>query len=108
MILGIYHPPVSTQQKNSNSNFIDGLTELITTTGSENRDIMLLGDLSLHIDDLEDPDTDQIITTMEAFGLKQHITFPNSSTWPCLGSYSNRINNSTNMCTNTRTIPLRS
>ena len=75
-ILGIYHPPASTQQNNSNSDFIDDLTEQLTTTGSENRNIMLLGDLNLHIDDPEDSDADQLITTMEAFGLNQHIKFP--------------------------------
>ena len=36
---------------------------------------MLLGDFNLHIDDLEVPDAHQLITSMEAFGLKQHITF---------------------------------
>ena len=75
-ILGIYHPPASTQHKTSNSDFINDLTQLLTTTGSENRNIILLGDLNLHIDNPEGPDADQIITTMEAFGLKQHIKFP--------------------------------
>ena len=42
----------------------------------KNRDIMFLGDLNLHIYDPEDPDVDQLITTMKAFGLKQHIKFP--------------------------------
>ena len=76
MILGIYHPPASMQQKNSNSDFIDDLTELFTTTGSENRDIMLLGDLNLHTDDPKNPDADQLITTLESSGLKKHIKFP--------------------------------
>ena len=75
-LIGIYHPPASTQQKTSNSNFIDVLTELHTTTGSENRNIMLIEDLNLQIDGPEDPDTNQLSTTMEAFGLKQHIKFP--------------------------------
>ena len=48
MILGIYHLLASTQQINSNSDFIDDLTKLLTTTGSENRDVMLLGGLHLH------------------------------------------------------------
>ena len=72
-ILGIYYPPASTQYETSNSDFIDDLTQLLKTTGSENRNIMLLGDLNLHIDNPEDPDADQLITTMEAFGLKQCI-----------------------------------
>ena len=75
-LLGIYHPPASTQHKASNSNFIDDLTKLHTTIGSEKRNILLLGDLNLHIDNPEDPNSDQLITTMETLGLKQHITFP--------------------------------
>ena len=39
-------------------------------------DVVLLGDLNLHIDNPEDPDADQLIITIEAFGLKQHIKFP--------------------------------
>ena len=35
-ILAIYHPPASTQHKTSNSDFIDQLTHLLTTIGSEN------------------------------------------------------------------------
>ena len=75
-ILGIYHPPANTQHKASNSDFIDDLTQLLTTTGSENRNIALLGDLNIHIDDPEDPNADQLMTTLEALGLKQHIRFP--------------------------------
>ena len=75
-ILGIYHPPASIQHETSNSDFIDDLIQLLTTTGSENRNKILLGDLNLHIDNLEEPNADQLITTMEAFGLKQHIKFP--------------------------------
>ena len=49
-ILAIYHPPASTQHKTSNSDFIDQLTHLLTTIGSENTNIVLLGDPNLHID----------------------------------------------------------
>ena len=75
-VLGIYHPPASTQHKTSNSNFIDNLTQLLSTTGSENRNVVLLCDLNLHIDNPEDPGADQLITTIEAFRLKQHIKYP--------------------------------
>ena len=75
-ILAIYHPPVSTQHKNSNFNFIDQLTHLLTTIGSKNTNVVLLGDLNLHIDNPEGSDADQLIATLEAFRLKQHIKFP--------------------------------
>ena len=75
-ILAMYHPPACTQHKTSNSDFIDQLTHLLTTIGSENTNIVLLGDLNLHIDNPEDPDADQPIATLETFGLEQHIKFP--------------------------------
>ena len=75
-IVGIYHLPASTQHKISNSEFIDDLTQLLTTTGSENRNTVLLGDLNLHIANPEDPEADQLIAKIEAFRLKQHIKFP--------------------------------
>ena len=52
------------------------MTHLLTTIGSENTNIILLGDLNLHIDNPEDPDADQLIAMLEAFGLEQHIKFP--------------------------------
>ena len=74
-VLAIYHPPASTQYKTSNSDFIDQLTHLLTTIGSENTNIVLLGDFNLHIDNPDNPDADQLIATLEAFGLEQHIKF---------------------------------
>ena len=68
--------PASSQHKTSNSDFIDDLTDLLTTIGSEKRNIVLLGDLNLYIDDPEDPNADQLIATIETFGMKQHIKFP--------------------------------
>ena len=89
-VLAIYHPPASTQHKTSNSDFIDQLTHLLTTRGSENTNIILHGDLNLHIDNPEDPDADQLITTLEAFRLEQHIKFP---TQPHPGPHSYRTSN---------------
>ena len=74
-ILGIYHPSANTQHKSTNSDFIDDLTQLLTITESENRNIALLSYLNIHIDNPEDPDADQLMATLEAFGLKQHIRF---------------------------------
>ena len=76
ILLPIYHPPASTQHKTSNLDFIDQLTHPLTTIGSQNTNIILLEDRNLHIDNPEDPDADQLIATLEAFGLEQHIKFP--------------------------------
>ena len=52
------------------------ITQLLSITGSENRNIVLLGDLNIHVDNPEDPNAGQILAILEAFGLEQHITFP--------------------------------
>ena len=69
------HLPVH-RTKHQTPDFIDQLTHLLTTIGSENTNIILLGDLNLHIYKPEDPDADQLIAMLEAFGLEQHIKFP--------------------------------
>ena len=61
--------------QNLKLNFTDDLTKLLTITGSENRNIALLRDLNIHIDNSEEPNADQLMATLEAFGLKQHIRF---------------------------------
>ena len=106
-ILAIYHPPASTQHKTSNSDFIDQLTYLLTTIGSKNTNIVLLGDLNLHIDNPEDRDADQLIATLEAFGLEQHIKFPTHQLSHTLDLISYSTSNQTHMYTNSRALPFR-
>ena len=73
-ILGIYHPPP--KQHLTNATFLDELTELLTTRLPNLENPIILGDLNMHIEDTNNYNSKILINTMEALGLKQHITAP--------------------------------
>ena len=56
ILLGVYHPPVGTQQGITNSIFIDDLTELLTEVVSNHSYLIILGNINIHLNKLEDTD----------------------------------------------------
>ena len=52
----MYHPPVGTQQGITNSIFIYDLTELLTEIVSNHNNIVILGDINIHLNESEDTD----------------------------------------------------
>ena len=56
-IIGLDHPPQGTDLKVSNANFLDQLTDLLSHVIPKHWDIIIMGDFNIHINDLEDWDT---------------------------------------------------
>ena len=73
-ILGIYHP--SPKQHLTNATFLDELIELLTTRLPNLENPIILGDFNMHIEDTNNYNSKILINTMEALGLKQHVTAP--------------------------------
>ena len=73
-ILGIYHPPP--KQHLTNATFLDELTEILTTRLPNLENPIILGDFNMHIEDTNNYNSKISVDTMEALGLKQHITAP--------------------------------
>ena len=69
-------PPQGTQEGITNTTYLDELTDLLTEVTAKHRNIIILGDFNMHIENSEDPDAQVLIDTLEAFSLKQHIPFP--------------------------------
>lgn len=42
----------------------------------ENSNIVITGDFNIHVDDVEDPDVNVFLDTLEALGLTQHVCEP--------------------------------
>ena len=75
-IIAIYHPPQGTDPKVSNANFLDQLTNLLSHVIPKHRDIIIMGDFNIHINNLEDRDAQILNDTLKAFNLRQHINIP--------------------------------
>ena len=71
-IIGIYHPPQGMDPKVSNAN----LTDLLSHVIPKHRDIIIMGDFNIHINDLEDRDAQILNDTLNAFNLRQHVNIP--------------------------------
>ena len=72
--MGIYHPPPSNDT--TNAMFIDEITELLAGRIVKYNNMVILGDLNMHVDDLPNADSYIFNDTMLAFGFKQHVTAP--------------------------------
>ena len=75
-IIGIYYSPQSTDQQFNNSNFIDQFTDLLTEELPKHQDLIIIGDINIHLNDSEDQDAQTLLNTIAVFNLKQHVDIP--------------------------------
>ena len=73
-ILGIYHPPP--KQEQTNTTFLDEITELLTWKLPSMGNAIILGDCNMNIEDPTDNNSKTFVDKMEALGLKQHVVEP--------------------------------
>ena len=94
-------PQQGTQEGITNTTFLDELTDLLTEVTAKHRNIIILGDFNIHINNSEDPDAQVLINTLEAFNLKQHLPFLTHNQ----GHILDLITTETNTCLVTKSAP---
>ena len=75
-ICGIYRPPPSAQNKLTINQFLDEFTEFTSEVITQHTNPIFIGDFNVHVNNLNNPDTEIFIDTMSALGLDQHVDFP--------------------------------
>ena len=70
--MGIYH--LAPGNDTTNAMFTDDITDLLADKIVKYNNIVMLGDLNMHVDDPTNADSHIFNDTMQAFGLKQHVT----------------------------------
>ena len=70
-ILVIYHPP-----GNTNTRLLDEVGQLVQYYMTNHKNLVILGDFNIAVQDLNNPDSLAFYDTMEALGLVQHIDKP--------------------------------
>ena len=78
-ILRVYRPP-----NNSIPQFLDIFTELLVDIVTSSKNLVVLGDFSIHVNDIDDPNAGIFLDTMTALGLKQHVEGPTHKSGNCL------------------------
>ena len=68
IVFGIYHPPepISTI-------FIDQMADVVVDLVSRYRNIIVLGDLNIHVNDVSNSDANYLIDAMSTLGFIQHV-----------------------------------
>ena len=75
-ILGLYHPPNSKVNKYSNGDFEEFLELMVVMILSYDK-LITMGNLNLHLNNLDDCNTEFFIDTIKAQGLLQEVNFSN-------------------------------
>ena len=79
-IMGIYHPPPGNDT--TNAIFIYDITDLLVDKIGKYNNTVMLRDLNMHIDDPTNGNSHIFNDTMQACGVKQHVTSPTPQIWP--------------------------
>ena len=75
ILIRIYWPPYTNMNMITTGTFIEEFTEWIGEHLVNDRNLVITGDFSVHINDQDDPDAHVFRDTTSALGLNQHITF---------------------------------
>ena len=71
-IVGLYHPPLGST-RNTPARFLDQVSELVQYLFTNHKNLVLLSDFNIHVNKLDNQDTQAYLDTMEALRLAQHI-----------------------------------
>ena len=69
-------PPSNCPVNDNNSAFLDQFTDLLTLLSSRSKNIIILGDINMHMDNMEDQDAQMLLDSLVAFNLTQHVKIP--------------------------------
>ena len=75
-ILAIYRPPYSEKNKTTIKMFIEDISEFLDHTFTEVKNIIIMGDFNIHINNQNDTEAQVLKEAMESLGLEQHVTEP--------------------------------
>ena len=70
-ILGVYRRP-----DNSIPKFLDIFTELLVDIVTSSKNLVVLGDFNIHVNDIDNPNAGIFLDTETALSLKQHVEGP--------------------------------
>ena len=58
---------------------MDQFTDLLTLLSSRSKNLIILGDINIHINNMEDQDAQVLLDSLPAFNLTQHVKVPTSN-----------------------------
>ena len=74
-IFAVYRPPYSQKHQRTIPQFIDEFLETVSDEIAEIDNVVILGDLNIHVDKVDDPEAQAMVESMEALGFDQKVNF---------------------------------
>ena len=75
-IHGVYHAPLSEQNKHTNQQFLDEFSEVMFLKIIESTEILILGDFNIAVNNSMNPDVQLLIAWLESNNLHNIVDFP--------------------------------
>ena len=98
IIIGMYHAPYSTVNQCTSAMFLDEFTEWLPDQLAKYKNVVIMGDINFHINNVDDPDATTFKDTLYALGPKIHF-FPTHRHGNTLGILATEITSSLNITT---------
>ena len=73
ILLGIYHPPLSKNNMHTTQTFTNECSKFYMELAVKFKNILLLGDFNIHVNNPDKGDAKQFIEMCYAVGLQQHM-----------------------------------
>ena len=76
LVIAVYRPPYSAVNQTTLNTFLDEFPDWLSTKITEDKNIVIVGDFNVHVNDGCDIEANIFNDMMIAMGLKQWVTFP--------------------------------
>ena len=58
-------PPFNCQANDNNSTFLDHFTDLLTILSSKSRNLIIMGDINMHMDNIDDQEAQTLLDSLK-------------------------------------------
>ena len=72
----VYRPPPNNKNGLKSSDFFDEFTSFASAIAASHHDVLIVGDINLHLDKKENKDACEFITILDSYELEQHVNEP--------------------------------
>ena len=101
--IGIYHPPYSVENQTTNAQFLDEFLNWLPDQIIEHKNLIITGDVNLHLNNLVDPDGSTFLDNLEVLGkywvgLELHCRFVTHKLGNTLDVFLTKISSDITIC----------
>ena len=97
-IIGVYHPPYSVVHQITNAQFLEEFLNWLPDQIIEHKNLIITGDINLHLNNLGDPDWSTSLDNLDILGLESHCRFATHKLGNTLDVFLTEISSGITIC----------